>query len=384
MRIDLLFPAFPPALDGIGDYTAHLAAVLAREGVRVRVWTARPNAASIPGVDVIQAFRYPPRRGVQELTQVISADPPDWLIVQFNQFSYGRWGFNPWLPATLRRLRRRCPAMRLAVMFHEDFVPPSSWENRIFRLWQKPQFRALGRLADVVAFSIQPWVESYRLWFPQAHVVHWPVGSNIPYVYCSRKAARQQLGIPTESLVLGVFGTINAARLVGYIREAIEQLRQQGIPFEVLYVGPHGQALRMQLPNDVAVWDAGPLPAPAVSMHLTAMDVLLTPFVDGASTRRGSMIAGLQHGLAVVSTDGPLTDPMLRAVQGKALWLTPVREPARFAAAVAQLAQAPALRTRLGRAAKTFYAEQLDWPRLAQRVLKTLKDASLLARQRVS
>ncbi|WP_243663186.1 glycosyltransferase [Rhodothermus marinus] len=224
MRIGLLFPALPPALDGIGDHTAHLAAALAAESASVRVWTAQPEATSIPGVEVVRAFRYPPRRGVLELGAVVSADPPDWLIVQFNQFSYGRWGLNPFLPIALHSLRRRCPSMRLAVMFHEDFVPPSNWKNRVFRLWQIPQFRALGRMADVVAFSIQPWVARYRSWFPQAQVVHWPVGSNIPDVGCAREEARQRLGLDPETLVVGVFGTIGAGRLVDYIRAAIEQL----------------------------------------------------------------------------------------------------------------------------------------------------------------
>ncbi|WP_397545990.1 glycosyltransferase family 4 protein [Rhodothermus marinus] len=376
MRIGLLFPALPPALDGIGDHTAHLAAALAAESASVRVWTAQPEATPIPGVEVVRAFRYPPRRGVRALVAAVSADPPDWLVVQFNQFSYGRWGLNPFLPIALHLLRRRCPSMRLAVMFHEDFVPPSSWKNRVFRLWQIPQFRALGRMADVVAFSIQPWVARYRSWFPQAQVVHWPVGSNIPDVGCAREEARQRLGLDPETLVVGVFGTIGAGRLINYIRAAIEQLHNAGVCFAVWYVGPHGGRLRARLPTDVAFRDAGALPGEAVSVHLSAMDLLLAPFVDGASTRRGSMIAGLQHGLAVLSTDGPLTDPMLRAEHGRSLWLTPVGDREAFAGAVLELARRSALREALGRNARRFYAAQLDWPVLARRVMQTLEEAA--------
>jgi glycosyltransferase involved in cell wall biosynthesis len=381
MRVDLCFPVLPPVLDGIGDYTARLAAALAAEGISVRILTAQSEWTPIPGVQVVQAFRYPPRRGVWELVAAVSADPPDWLIVQFNQFSYGRWGLNPFLPMVLRRLRRLCSAMRVALMFHEDFVPPSTWKNRVFRCWQIPQFWALGRLAEVVAFSIQPWVERYRFWFSQAHVVHWPVGSNIPNVGLTRAAARNQLGIASETLVLGVFGTIGAGRLLDYIQAALVRLQQENLAFEVLYVGPHGARLRDHLPEGIFVRDAGSLPAEAVSMHLAAMDLLLAPFIDGASTRRGSLIAGLAHGLAVVSTEGPSTDPMLRFVHGKALWLTPVGDRAAFAAAVLQLAQQSALRASLGEEASAFYAAHLDWSRLARRVLKTLSVATRLAHQ---
>ena len=376
MRIGLLFPALPPALDGIGDHTAHLAAALAAEGASVRVWTAQPDATPIPGVEIVQAFRCPPRRGVWEMVATVSADPPDWLIVQFNQFSYGRWGLNPFLPLALRALRRRCPSMRLAVMFHEDFVPPTTWKNRVFRRWQIPQFRALGRMADVVAFSIEPWAARYRSWFPQARVVHWPVGSNIPDVGVSREEARRRLGFDPETFVVGVFGTIGAGRLIDYIRAAIEQLHNAGVCFAVWYVGPHGGRLRAPLPPGVSFRDAGALPGEAVSVHLSAMDLLLAPFVDGASTRRGSMIAGLQHGLAVLSTDGPLTDPMLRAEHGRSLWLTPVGDREAFAGAALELARRSELRAALGQNARRFYAAQLDWPILARRVMQALEEAA--------
>ncbi len=379
MRIDLMFPVLPPALDGIGDYTARLAGALAAEGASVRIWTAQPDAALIPGVEIVRAFRYPPRRGVWELPAALAADPPDWLIVQFNQFSYGRWGLNPLLVPVLRMARRRCPSMRLAVMFHEDFVPPTTWKNRVFRLWQIPQFRALGRLADVVAFSIQPWVARYRSWFPQAHVVHWPVGSNIPDVGCSREEARRRLGLDPETFVVGVFGTIGAGRLVDYIRAAVEHLDRAGVRFVVVYVGPHGRQLRARLPAGVSLRDAGALPGEVVSVHLSAMDLLLAPFVDGASTRRGSMLAGLQHGVAVLSTDGPLTDAMLRAEHGRSLWLVPASDQAAYAEAALQLAGDLERRQALGRHARRFYAAQLDWPVLARRVVEKIDELSCLS-----
>ena len=57
--------------------------------------TAQPVADAIDGVEVVHAFRLPPRRGVWDLVETVRANPPDWLFVQFNQFSYGRWGLNP-------------------------------------------------------------------------------------------------------------------------------------------------------------------------------------------------------------------------------------------------------------------------------------------------
>ena len=35
-------------------------------------------------------------------------------------------------------------------MFHEAFVPTTSWKFRVMRLWQKRQFRALGNAAGML------------------------------------------------------------------------------------------------------------------------------------------------------------------------------------------------------------------------------------------
>src|SRR5205823_11906987 len=111
------------------------------------------------------AFAPSRRRSVLGLVKRIAERQPDWVILQFNQFSFGRWGLNPLLPLALKRIKRRCPQTRLGVMFHEDFVPPITWKFRIMRIWQKWPFKSIGRTADVVFFSISPWVTRYGGWF---------------------------------------------------------------------------------------------------------------------------------------------------------------------------------------------------------------------------
>lgn len=369
-RLDIIFPVLPPALDGIGDYTACLSRALAGEH-QVRVLTAQEDTLEIEGVRVERAFSLDRRRGITEVVEAVAADPPEWCLLQFNQFSYGRWGLNPYVPLTLRRLRKRLPEVRLAIMFHEDFVPVTSWKNVLMTTWQRAQFFALGRMADVVFFSIEPWVRRYRPWFPGAAVHHLPVGSNIPHVGISKAAARGRLGIDSSTFVAGVFGTLHASRLEHFIEAGVRAASGVQDDLAVLYVGPDGAALQETL-GDLRVIDAGRLPAEDVSVHLAAMDVHLAPFVDGVSTRRGSFMAGIQHGVTTVGTRGPLTDELLTAEEGRAVLLSPVGDKMAYAEAVRRVAADEALRQSVGAEGQRLYRELFSWEVIAERLGKLI------------
>ena len=374
LKLDLLFPVLPPMLDGIGDHTAKLAQAL--EGhAEVRVLTALEAWDPIPGVGVRKAFTYPPRRGVLEIADAVQADPPDWLFVQFNQFSYGRWGLNPFLPVALWLVKRRIPELHIAVMFHEDFLPANTWKNAIMTTWQRAQFWALGMLADHVFFSIDPWVKQYRGWFPRTPVDHLPVGSNMPYVPVERSTIRKELNIGQDTFVMGVFGSLHASRLLGHIRAAAEAVMRETEDAVLLYIGPHGTAFKRSM-EGLPVLDAGRLPAEDVSRHFQAMDVHLAPFIDGVSTRRGSFMAGIQHGIPSVGTLGPLSDHVLQELHGEALVVSPVEDARAYARAVLSLWRDPAMAKKIGAYGKILYQEQFAFDRVAHRLHSRLSETS--------
>ena len=339
MRIDIIFPKLPPSLDGIGDHTAHIAREMARS-CDVRVITAQQTATPIPSVRIeTGAFDLSPMWNVSRCVDAVAADPPDWVVLQFNQFSYGRWGLNPFLPQAVRRLKARLPGVKVAWMAHEDFVPASSLKFAIMRQWQRRQFRALGRAADHVFFSIDPWVQTYGPWFPDTPVDHFPIGSNMPRVDADPGAIRAAHDL-RDTFVVGFFGTARARRM-GHVRAAVDAIRKRTDRVTVLAVGPCGPDLRKALPGTRVV-DAGRLPAADVSRHLAFM-------------------AGLQHGVPTVATDGPLTDRRLRSEDGTAFCLAPTTDAQAFADAAVALYDDPVRRTRMSRAARSLYDTAFDF-----------------------
>ncbi|PQJ34587.1 hypothetical protein BSZ35_08230 [Salinibacter sp. 10B] len=368
LRIDLVFPVLPPVLDGIGDHTAHLAASLTANGHRVRIRTAQSTWTPLDSVQVECAFSLDSLTGVHQLREAVASSPPDLLFVQFNQFSYGKYGFNPVLPWTLHMIRRTHPSVRIVLMAHEEFVPVTSLPNAIMTTWQRAQFWALGRTADAVGFSTSAWIDKFRPWFPDTHLHHLPVGSNIPTSPVTNAEARQHLQIDAP-FVVGYFGAIDGSRHLAHLSRTAHRLHEvSNGQCLLLYVGRHGAALRSAL-GPLPFRDAGPLPPDEVATHFAAMDLYLAPFVKGVSTRRGSFMTSLQHAVPTVATSGCQTDPIFHEHDGRALILAPETDVDAFAeAATALFLRSDTERDALGQAGQHLYRHSFDWPVLAQTV----------------
>lgn len=370
MTIELLFPTLPPALDGIGDHTVRLAAALAPTApvcIRTGAGPVQLPSDVGGGVTVVDGYDFSSWGGLARLTRDLAQARPDWVLLQYNPFSYGHWGFNPMLPWALRSLRHRAPDTRIALMVHEPFVPPHSWQFALMSTWQRLQLWMLGRQADEILFSIAPWARQFQSWFPDTRVSHLPVGSNMPYVPGPAAEARVALGLPPEALILGVFGSAHPSRLLPHVRAAARAV-QAVRPVHVLYVGGAGAAVRAALGDALPFTDTGPLPADEVSRAFGAMDLYLAPFRKGVSTRRGSFMVGLQHGRPCLSTHGRHTDPVLHTHDGSAFCLTPDTDPTAFAEAATRLATDPAARRRLAGGGQRLYESHFDWPVLAERL----------------
>lgn len=370
LKIHIIAAALPPQLDGIGDYTANLAAELARSAT-VTVLTGAQAPSPIPGVRVETAFAADEPRTVWNLVSRVAADKPDWVLLQFNQFSFGKWGLNPYLPLAMRQIKRRCPQTRFAWMAHEDFVPVISWKFAVMTTWQRWQFWMLGRTADVIFFSIDPWVHQYRRWFPGKPVVHLPVGSNMPRVAITREEARARLGIAEGTLVLGLFGTAHSSRLLPLIRAAVQAAYDENSNVLALYIGPHSAAVCEAL-QGLPVRAEGPFDADEVSRRFAAMDIYLVPITGGVSTRRTSLMTALQHGIPTVSTFGVQTDQMLLAENEKAFLLADVDAPDAFTAAVLLLVKDRSLQQKLGQQGERLYHQEFAWEKVADRLMAAL------------
>ena len=375
MRIDLVFPTLPPTIDGIGDHTARLARTLADQGWAPRVLTAQRDWTPLSGVSIRHAFHCERRRGILDLVSTVEANPPDWLLLQFEQFSFGRWGLNPFLPLALRRLRQKAPDTQIAVLFHEDYMPAAGVRSAIISLWQRPQFWGLACQADVALFSTEPRTRTYQSQFSSTAIHHLPVASNIPKVEADPDVVQAQLGMSEDDFVIGIFGSDHPSRLLSHARPAIAACAQEVDSCCVLYVGPDGPSVRTAIQPEVPFHDAGALSPDEVSRCFGVMDLYLAPFRDGVSTRRGSFLTGLQHGVATATPRGDETGSFLSSQHGEAFVAPPRRQRSEFVAHVRRLARRPGERQALGQDGQALYDEHFSWPTIAAQLRQILTDS---------
>jgi glycosyltransferase involved in cell wall biosynthesis len=358
-RVTLVHSDRGRSVDGIRDYSRMLAEEIRAHGVAAELRVQRP-AGSWGGVrDAVRSWREIGRSG--EKTAV---------VLQYSPFCFARWGFAPWLATSLLSIRARRSRPGLALMVHEPYVPIDSPRSAAMGAWQRLQLTALRLASDVVFTSIESWAERFRRRWPQRDVRHLPVGSNLPDARSRREEERRRMGVGEETLVLVAMGRDHPSWLGDYVVEAANAIAASGRPLLLLTLGAEAPRLG-GLDSSIAVQAPGYLEAEGVAAKLAAGDLFLAPLIDGVSTRRGTLMAALQHGLPVVATSGPLTDAVLRDAEG-ALRLVPADDSAGFAKAAESLAGDPDGRASASVAGRLLYERNFAWPVVARSLLAAL------------
>jgi glycosyltransferase involved in cell wall biosynthesis len=185
-----------------------------------------------------------------------------------------------------------------------------------------------------------------------------PIGSNIHSRLLTPDACharRSQRGYGDEDVVVGYFGFLNRSKGGLDLVETVARLLPEVPTIHLLMIGeqvgasdPTNYAYLQEVKTAIhrhgleerVIW-TGHQPDAEVSADLAACDLLLMPYVDGASLRRGTLMAGLAHGCAIITTTP--TAPIPELVEGRDLLYVPSGDVEAAAAAVLRLVYDPAL-----------------------------------------
>mgnify|MGYP006284131233 CR=1 FL=1 len=383
MNIGLITGEYPPDHGGVGDFTHHLAYALADLGHRVHVITSvAPSAdagrgAEEPASDVsdltehriVESWRFGCWRRILRLSKQLNLDV---LNIQYQAAAYDMHPAINLVPPQQQR-----PV--LAVTFHDLKVPYLFPKAGPLRQWV---VHALARRAEgTIVTNREDQRKLSSLKVPPAELERIPIGSNIactlPAGY-DRAEERARWGIQPDDLLLGYFGFLNESKGGEELIEALGLLVDEGLAAQLLKIGgrigtsdPTNRAYADKVERLIAdrgleehVHWTGYLSSTEVSASLCATDVCVLPYRDGVSFRRGSLLACLAHGRAIVTTRPAVHLPEVS--DGETMLLVEPGDAAGLAEAVTRVAVDRAKRARLEAGAEKL-AMRFEWSRIARR-----------------
>ncbi|HVY72417.1 MAG TPA: glycosyltransferase, partial [Verrucomicrobiae bacterium] len=354
----IVSPEFPPRRGGVADHTANLAAGLG-ERFKVKVLTSAGD--QLPGNGEYQVLPLITTWSswVSEtllnttITRLASGVPVLW---QYVPHMYGKGGVNPAIPRVMRKLR--AAGTRQLVIAHEIAAPLSPWPHRLrYALAHRRQWRGILEAIDAVGISTEAWLREWAAQKPAraAKLFLSPSPASIPVTPVAAghpQAWREANGLPATARVLAYFGTISGNRRVEWLFNAWRRAQSPEAPGALVFLGD--EPVTPPVSGLESLYrPLGFLPAAQVSQALQAADLLALPFTDGVSERRTTFMAGLSHGLPVLTTLGHNTGLALR--QADFFRAVDCADGDNFAHAALELLRDDSLRLRLGAAGRQAY-----------------------------
>lgn len=383
MRIALLSGEYPPQPGGVGDYTEQLGLALAAREHQVWVFTIYNLQFTIYDLSYSNRKSKNVNRksswgwGVwRDVIEALALTQPDILHIQYQTGAYSMRPAINLLPWRLRRLPRRPRVVVTAHDLLEPYLFPKAgplrgWVTR--RLLADADAVVLTNEADLARVigdgSWELGVGGGNSQLPTPTLI--PIGSNIavaPPAGYARASWRTQLGVAEGETLIAYFGLLSRSKGLDTLLDALAALPATT---RLLVVGgaataPADRAFAAEIERQVAAFGLGQrvtftghCPPAQVSAHLLAADLAALPFRDGASLRRGSLLAALAHGLPTVTTT-----PGERLNMPLPAQLVPLGDSAALARALGALAADAGLRARLAEAGPAF-AAQFSWPTIA-------------------
>ncbi|MEW5718112.1 MAG: glycosyltransferase family 4 protein [Chloroflexota bacterium] len=390
MRVLFLTGEFPPMQGGVGDCTHEIAKGLVALDTQVRVLTStRAVSGQRSAVDVLPIIERWNWQNLRAIARVLREFAPDIVHIQYQT---GAFAMHPAIDFAPRVLKT--PKTKFVATFHDLRVPYLFPKAGPVREWVTHE---LARSSDaVIATNDEDYARLGTLNLQLLTLI--PIGSNItttPPADYDRAAWRAKLNVRADETLLCYFGFLNESKGGETLIRALALMSNAKLlmiggqvgasdPTNRAYLA-HIQSLIFNLQlSDRVLWTDF-TPPEIVTANFRAADLCVLPYRDGASYRRGTLMAALAHGCAIVTTTDDrrrTTERKLSSVirhrlsvelpalrDGENCLLVPPDDPRALADAIQRAAVSPELRAKIGAGAREL-ARHFTWDKIAQQHLE--------------
>lgn len=373
----LLSPEFPPQRGGVGDYVLLLANALAEHGDQVHVWCCGSGKGeTLPsGVEVHPVLGNLDPADLWRVGRAINQFPqPRHIVLQWVPHGFGWRSMN--LPFCFWMWgRARLRGDDLTVMVHEPFLAfrEGNWRQAAAALVHRVMTIVLMHAARRIWVSTERWKKA---WEPYG------LGRRIPFMWLplpstvtvlndrAAVAATRARYASGGQQIVGHFGTFGWP-VTPMLEAIVPALLDRCDRTVMLFIGPHGAEFRDRLLREnpryqdrIHVTGSMAASDPRLSAHLAACDLMIQPYPDGVSSRRTSLLAPLAHGVAIVTTSGPSSEPLWLATEG--VVTVPAQDAPAFVSEACRLLGDEPARRNCGQLASALYQKYFTIEKIAQ------------------
>lgn len=303
MRIGLISGEYPPLQGGVGAYSHILARTFADMGHDVYVLASAGATEDDSDIHLKTVPRQWGPHAIQQATQWAKQHHLDLVSLQFETAAYR---LSPWVHFLPQFMSRTA----FITTFHDLLHPYLFPKAGPLRDWIVMH---LARRSDgVIATNHEDYERVKHLDYAQMI----PIGSNIHTQAISPatlQSIRAQAGAESDQMMLVHFGFINASKGLETLLHAYARIKNSA---RLVMIGgrtgtsdPSNISYSQQIDHLIdalhltdSIYWTGFLDEVEVAAYLQAADAVVLPFRDGASFRRGSLMAALQQGCAIITT----------------------------------------------------------------------------------
>jgi glycosyltransferase involved in cell wall biosynthesis len=311
MRIGIVTGEYPPMQGGVGAFSQIIARKFVEQGHEVFVYSGEQAHGS-----AIPLTNHQGKWGFGSLTAIkqwAEQNRLDVINIQFQTAAFGMSPFIHFLPDYLRNIP-------VVTTFHDLRFPYMFPKAGKLRDW------IVMHLARASTGAIVTNHEDYERVKHLSKATMIPIGSNIltelPLDY-DRNAWRTKAGARPDDFLIAFFGFMNRSKGIELLLHSLANLVADAVPAKLVLIGgrtgtsdPTNASYAQEIETLIQKLNLTPhicwtefVTEAEVSAYLAAADVVALPFLDGASFRRGTLMAAIYHHALIVTTTPQVAIP---------------------------------------------------------------------------
>ena len=297
MKFTIITRYYTPTPDGIGHHSGYLNQYL----------TAAGHSVNIIYDDGIISLE---EKEIGLLVNKIKRQGADWVIFQYNGYSYNRFGAPSWLAKLYKKIHHHTNA-KLCLIVHETYIrEEKSLKLKIYRFLQKRTLRIASRYAELILTTTHLYQKQLAEMGRKSEVFFTP--SNFENYITSLQIETKT----KKELVIGTFGN----RDPKFLLQIIAGLEAKGWRGNFEFIGNYQPTYVKQIKDfaksliAIKLNRSGKLTEANIVKHLAKLDafILLEPIREdgggGLSTKSGASATALCMGIPIFSTEGDFTN----------------------------------------------------------------------------